>query len=135
MKLLWLTFVAFLVVVLEFKRVDSINCLQCVGVGYNDCGGKWGKEKKMKALPCLNPEHNWCFVMREDDNEGKITNSAYERGCSKESLGNFCNVGETMSTCYSSCNTDGCNRDNSASGLQFSVLAVIMTFGIALLFY
>ncbi|XP_077999646.1 uncharacterized protein LOC144452428 [Glandiceps talaboti] len=126
MKIQVATLLIFLVTLLAFKQVSAISCLQCSGIGYNDCGGKWSEAKKMKALPCPKAEHTWCYVQREDDNEGRITYSAYDRGCSEFSVGNYCNVGEIMSTCYSSCNADGCNRDNSASGLQVSVVVWIM---------
>ncbi|XP_006814500.1 uncharacterized protein LOC100376919 [Saccoglossus kowalevskii] len=123
--------------VITHHTVESLDCLQCVGVGYNDCGGRWGREDEMGAMPCP-PEFEWCFVAREDREEGRYTHVAYERGCSLVSRGNYCDLGEengeALNTCYSSCQQDGCNRDNGSTTLQISAFAAFLTIFVFAIF-
>ncbi|XP_070545008.1 uncharacterized protein [Ptychodera flava] len=122
--------IATILCIAAFYTADALKCLQCAGVGYNNCGGVKGNEKKMKALEC-EEDANFCYTQREDSDEGVVTYSAYSRGCLRQDMQNGCIFDDEkkVTLCLSTCGKDGCNRDNGVGAVS-AVFSTVALFAI-----
>ncbi|XP_019639522.1 PREDICTED: uncharacterized protein LOC109481408 [Branchiostoma belcheri] len=120
-----------LVLMILNHQVEARKCYICVGIwGYTVMGNSdcmYPYWYNMKTYTCPGGEQ-YCYIKYSLKNLAADKAAAVDRGCSATSVAHTCSKGDDdFETCYSTCNSDGCNGASKPTGVLAALLPLLVT--------
>ncbi|XP_035671038.1 U-scoloptoxin(05)-Sm1a-like [Branchiostoma floridae] len=120
-----------LVMMILNRPVEGRKCYMCVGIwgykimGDSDCMYPYWYD--MKTYECPGGEQ-YCYVKYSYKSLSSDKAAAVDRGCSAIQVSHSCSKGDDhFETCYTTCNSDGCNGASKPAGVLAIILPLVVT--------